>query len=362
MVEWRAMRRSCLALLLVLLLLPSVPVWAGTFVYVSLSGENRIAVFRLDESSGALEAAGSLAVDGSPGSIALDPSGRRLYVALRSTGKLAALRADPRTGELTVAHETTVGESSPYVITAAGGRYLLSAYYRAGKVMVHSIGDDGALSAAPLQTIDTAPRAHCIRPDPSGKFVFVPHTAPNAVFQFRLDADAGRLVANTPPEVETPPDTGPRHIFFHPTAAFAYVANEQGSSVTAYRFDRASGTLDPLQTLSTLPEGFEKRNSCADVEVTPDGRFVYVSNRGHDSLAGFRVDAADGTLTPIGRFPTEQTPRSFNIDPTGRYIVAAGQASGRLATYRLEDDGQLNRLTTYPVGDGPAWVLIVKYE
>ena len=351
-----------LALSLVLLLPASVPVWGTTFVYVSVSQENRIAVFRLDESSGSLEAAGSLDVDGSPGSIALDPSGRRLYVALRSTGKLATLRADPRTGGLTAAHETTVGESSPYVITAAGGRYLLSAYYGAGKVMLHSIGDDGALSAAPLQTIDTEPRAHCIRPDPSGKFVFVPHTAPNAIFQFRLDAAAGRLVANAAAKVETPPNTGPRHIFFHPTEPFGYVANEQGSSVTAYRLDRTKGTLKPLQTLSTLPEGFEEPNSCADVEVTPDGRFVYVSNRGHDSLAGFRVDASKGTLTPIGRFPTEQTPRSFNIDPSGRYVVAAGQGSGRLAAYRLEADGQLRRLATYPVGEGPAWVLIVKYN
>ena len=352
----------CFGFLVLLMTLPT-QAWAEPFVYVSVSGEKRIAVFRLDADTGGLEAAGSLDVDGSPGAIWEHPSRPEFFVALRSKGKLATLDVNTSTGMLSVGHETTPGESSPFVLPDPSGRYLLSAYYGAGKVMVHAIADDGSLSAEPLQVIETAINAHCIRLDPSGRYAFVPHTGPNAVFQFRWDGRSGRLMANDPPRVpNTPQGAGPRHIFFHPTLPVAYTANEIGSSVTVHSFDKSHGTLDAVQTLSTLPEGFDEKNTCADVEVTPDGRFVYVSNRGHDSIAGFRVDGKSGRLESIGQFPTEQTPRSFNIDPSGRYMVAAGQSSGKLATYRLDaPSGRLDRLGTYEVGRSPAWVMIVNH-
>ena len=337
--------------------------WARMYVYVSVSGEQRIVVFQLDESKGSLTPKGSLDVDGSPGSIWPHPTRPEFFVALRSTGKLATLDVDRSTGMLSVGHETTPGESSPFVLPDPSGRYLLSAYYSGGKVRVHSIADDGALSTEPLQVIETALNAHCIRLDPSGRYAFVPHTGPNAVFQFRWDGKSGRLTANEPPRVpNTPQGAGPRHIYFHPTLRAAYTANELGSSVTVHAFDTSKGTLEAVQTLSTLPEGFAEKNTCADVEVTPDGRFVYVSNRGHDSIAGFRVDKSSGRLEAIGQFPTERTPRSFNIDPSGRYMVSAGQGSGTLATYRLDSvTGGLDRLQTYEVGKSPAWVMIADH-
>ncbi|MDA1315450.1 MAG: lactonase family protein [Acidobacteria bacterium] len=349
--------------LLILLMALHTNSWARMFVYVSVSGENRIAVFRLDEKTGALEPAGSLDVDGSPGPIWPHPSRPEFFAALRSTDKLATLDVDRSTGLLSVAHETTPGASSAFVLPDPSGRFLLSAYYGAGKVMVHAIVDDGALSPQPLQVIETDVNAHCIRLDPSGRYAFVPHTGPNAMFQFRWDGQSGRLTANDPPRVpNTPPGAGPRHIFFHPTLPVAYTANEIGSSVTVHAFNPSNGTLDAVQTLSTLPEGFAGNNTCADVEVTPDGRFVYVSNRGHDSIAAFRVDKSSGRLEAIGQFPTERTPRSFNIDPSGRYMVAAGQSSGTLATYRLDAaSGRLERLDTYEVGKSPAWVMIVDH-
>ena len=348
---------------LLLLLTTQIAAWADMFVYVSVSREKRIAVFRLDPATGGLAAAGSLDVDGAPGPIWPHPSRARFFAALRSSGKLATLDVARSTGMVSVVHETTPGESSPFVLPDPAGRFLLSAYYGAGKVMVHSIAAGGALSKEPLQLISTAENAHCIRLDPSGRFAFVPHTGPNAVYQFRWDGQAGRLTANDPPTATgTPQDAGPRHIYFHPTLPVAYTANEIGSSVTVYGFDSSSGTLDAIQTLSTLPDGFSEKNTCADVEVTPDGRFVYVSNRGHDSIAAFRVDTASGRLKPTGRYPTEATPRSFNIDPSGRYMVAAGQSSGRLATFRLDTaTGALERLATYEVGRGPAWVIIADW-
>ena len=347
--------------LVLMLMMAQVASWAEMLVYVSVSGEKRIAIFRLDEKTGGLEAAGSLDVDGAPGPIWEHPNRPKFFAALRSGGKLATLDVDRATGMLSVGHLTMPGESSPFVLPDPSGRYLLSAYYGAGKVMVHSIAADGALSAEPLQVIDTAKNAHCIRLDPSGRFGFVPHTGPNAVYQFRWDGEAGRLTANDPPTATgTPEGAGPRHIYFHPTLPVAYTANEMGSSVTVYGFDSSSGTLTAVQTLPTLPADFSEKNTCADVEATADGRFVYVSNRGHDSIAAFRVDGKSGRLEAAGWYPTEATPRSFNIDPSGRYIVAAGQGSGKLATFRRDAvSGALERLGTYEVGRSPAWVMIV---
>jgi 6-phosphogluconolactonase len=190
--------------------------------------------------------------------------------------------------------------------------------------------------------------------------VFVPHTGPNAIFQFRFDEQTGTLTANDPPKVTTPENTGPRHLAFHPSLNVVYFDNEQGSSVTAFRLDKSKGTLEPFQTLPTLPEGFSESNSCADLEITPDGRFLYASNRGHDSLAGFAIDPETGKMTSLGQFPTEKTPRSFNIAPDGKFVYAAGQGSGKLAAYRLDgENGKLTRFATYEVGNGPAWVQVV---
>jgi 6-phosphogluconolactonase len=131
--------------------------------------------------------------------------------------------------------------------------------------------------------------------------------------------------------------------------------------VTAFRLDEKAGTLTALETLPTLPPGFKGKNTCADIEVTPDGKYLYASNRGHDSLAGYAIDMASGKLTALGQTPTEKTPREFAIDPSGKYAYAAGQDSGKLASYRIDPGtGKLEALDVYPVGKGPAWVLIVR--
>jgi 6-phosphogluconolactonase len=139
--------------------------------------------------------------------------------------------------------------------------------------------------------------------------------------------------------------------------------NEQGSSVTAYRFQASSGTLSPLQTLSTLPAGFDGPNTCAQIHISPSGRFLYAANRGHDSIACYAADPATGRLTAVGQRRTEKTPRAFNLDPTGRYLYAAGLDSWRLAAYRIDPEGgALTHLYTIDIGQGPMWVQILKLE
>jgi 6-phosphogluconolactonase len=153
---------------------------------------------------------------------------------------------------------------------------------------------------------------------------------------------------------------GPRHFCFHPSKDVVYFSNEQGCSVTAYRFDASAGTLTALQTVSTLPEGYTGQNSCSQIQIAPSGKFLYAPNRGHNSIAGFAVDAATGLLTAIGQAPSEPVPRAFSLDPEGKFLYAAGLESGRLAAYRIDGEtGVLHPLKTYPVGTRPMWVMII---
>jgi 6-phosphogluconolactonase len=238
-------------------------------------------------------------------------------------------------------------------------RFLFSAYYFDGLVAVHPIDENGAAGGPPVEWRSTAVKAHCFRTDPSNRYAFVPHTGEsNFIAQFKFDGETGALTPNDPPRVEADEGAGPRHFLFHPDKDVVYFSNEQGGSVTAYRFDPSAGTLAAFQTVSTLPEGFTEHNHCAQINITPSGRFLYVSNRGHDSIACFAIDGDTGELTALGQQPTEQRPRAFTVDPTGNFLLAAGQESGRLASYRIDaETGKLEPLKIYDIGDNPAWVL-----
>lgn len=334
---------------------------AADHVYVSVAQENRIALYACDPSEGTLTHRGDTLVDGQPGALASDPSHQYLFASIRSTGELTSFRIAPD-GALTLVSKVPAGADPAYVATDRTGNYLLSAYYRAGKVAVHAIDEAGRLSHEPLQTIPTDEKAHAILTDPSNHFVFVPHTGPNAIYQFLFDAETGTLTPNTPAKVDTRDNTGPRHLAFHPTEPLAFVDNEQGSSVTPFRLDTTTGRLSEIEreTFSTIPHEFEERNSCARLQIHPTGRFLYAANRGHDSIAGFRINAEKGQLHGLGQFPTEATPRGFDITSDGNFLIAAGQSSGKLATYRIDPDtGKLSPLATLPIGKAPWWVQTV---
>lgn len=339
----------------------SCPVaWADTYVYVSVAGEKKIAIYRMDTDEGKLTHRADVITDGEPGALTTDPKKQFLFAAIRSAGNLASFRIDHQTGQLTPINTVPAGADPAHISTDRTGRFLFTAYYVAGKVTVHAIGKDGALSAKPVQTVATAEKAHAILADPSNRFVLVPHTGPNAIFQFTWQVDPGRLTANAVPKVSTGEGTGPRHIVFHPSKDIAYVDNEQGGSVTAYALDPKAGTLEPFQTLSTLPKDFQGTNACAEIKIHPTGKFLYVANRGHDSIACFKIDANDGKLTTIGQEPTEKTPRSFDLDPAGKFLLAGGESSGKVAIYRINgESGALKRVQTYEVGKQPWWVMTV---
>jgi 6-phosphogluconolactonase len=312
---------------------------------------------RLEPKDGTLASIQVLAVAGAPGSLAVDPRRKFLFASLRTTSRLASFAIDPTTGKLEPLNTAALpkDENAAFVGTDRTGRWLFSASYAAGKVVVHRLRD-GKIRTPAAQTVTTAKTAHAVATDPGNRWAFVPHVAPNAIYQFRFDAATGKLTGAGKAPGGTK-KAGPRHLAFHPRLSMAFSSDEAGSSITAYRFDPATG-LKPVQTLSTLPADFKGPNSTAEVKVHPTGKFVWVSNRGHDSLAGFAIDSK-GKLSPLERTPTEKTPRSFDIDPAGRYAFGAGEGPGKLAVYRIGKTGKLTRLHTYPVGKSLTWVLAV---
>ena len=274
------------------------------YVYVSVSEEDRLSVFEMDPETGELDFRGTVAVPGRPAPLAADPERRFLYVGRRDARELSSFRIDPSTGALSPLGTVSLESDPCYVATDREGKFLLSAYYNAGVVAVHPIGADGAVTAPPVEWLDTARGAHSIQTDRTNRFAFVPHIAggngPNAIFQFRFDQSTGGLTPNSPPRVSPEDEAGPRHFCFHPTEDVLYVSNEQGCSVTAYRLDPAMGTLSAIQTISTLPDHYKGTNSCAQIQISPSGKFLYAANRGHNSIAYRRHDGARMPADGVG--------------------------------------------------------------
>jgi 6-phosphogluconolactonase len=333
---------------------------AETFAYVSLAKDKKIAVYKVEAATGVLTHVADAACDGEPAALVANPAKTALFASLRPEGKLMAFRIDPRSGTLTRLNTIDAGIDPAHLSTNKTGRFLLAAYYVAAKVTVHAIEESGELRPEPVQSVPTEEKAHAILLDRDNRFAFVPHTGPNAIFQFSFDAKTGELKPGNPVRLATPVNTGPRHIVFHPSLDVAYVSNEQGGSVTAYRFDRTSGSLAALQTVSTLPSGFRERNACAEIKVHPTGKFLFVSNRGHDSIAQFQIDGATGKLTAQGQTATEKTPRSFDLDPSGNRLYVCGEATNRIAVYRVDQEfGGLAPVATTTVGNTPWWIAVV---
>ena len=344
------------------------------YMYVSLQGDDKILVFTIDAATGKLSPKGEAPASGGPSSLTISPDREFLYVGHREPPGISSWRIDRDTGGLTQIGAVSTGGWSAFLGTDRRGKYLLSAYYQAGHVGVHPIGDDGAVGDPPVEWLATDIGAHAIQTDPSNKFAFVPHIArlfdnvmepvkdapgPNVIFQFRFDENTGRLSPNSPLKIEVGEGLGPRYFCFHPTLDVVYFSDEQGCSVTSYRLDTSTGVLTAFQTITTLPDGYTGRNTCSQIQISSSGKFLYVPNRGHNSIAGFSVDASNGRLTAIGQVSTEAVPNAFSLDPEGRFIFASGSASGRLASCRINGDtGELTPLETYSLGQRPGGVLV----
>ena len=331
----------------------------NTVLFVSLTGDEAIKLFDVDADSGALSLRATSNAHGPTGPLFLHPDKDKLLLAHVGSSTLASLNLDRASGEMTLINKVDTGFGTPaHLITDRGSQFLLTAYYGGGGLTVHRLGADGSIGEL-VQRIDTGIKAHCIQLDASERFVFVPHVCPNnKTSQFRFDGESGQLTPNEPAEVAPPDDnTGPRHLCFSNDGDTVYIVNEQGNTATAHRFDEDSSTLTMFQHLDTLPAGADRSGHTAHIEMHPSGKWVYASNRGHDSIVGFDVDH-DGSLSPFGHFSVPSSPRSFNVEPSGRFLYCAGESAGRMKIFSVDQDsGSLEPVDEFDVGKSPFWVM-----
>lgn len=310
-----------------------------------------IYVYRMDPETGAWEQIQVLSGVVNPSFLALSDDGRFLYaVNGGSAGGASACAVDPATGKLTLLNSESVGANNPaYIAIAPGGRHVVTANYSGGSVSVLPIREDGRLGAptdvrkhvgaiGPNKARQDGPHPHQALVDPGRRFVLVNDLGLDATFVYRFDTGSGRLTPNDPPLARARPGAGPRHLAFAPDGRHVYVINELDSTIQLYVFDSERGALAPVHHVSTLPNGWDGTNTTAQVVAHPSGRFVYGSNRGHDSIAIFAVNQTTKRLTPLGHEPTQgKTPRNFNVDPRGRFLYAANQDSDTVVAFRVND-------------------------
>lgn len=348
--------RFTLQVVLTLSILGTSPaLLADEIVYVSAKNERSIQVYHFDAPNLILRQ--TLKLPAEPGALCVSPDKGLLLIALRSSGELASCRIDAKTGKLTLINIVPAGADPAQISTDGSGQYLLTAYYVAAKVSVHRIETDGHLSPQPLQEIPTLQKAHAIMVDPNQQFAFVPHTGPNAIFQFQWDVKTGQLKACQPDRFLTPAGSGPRHLAWHPKQPIAMIDNEQGSSVTSYQLDATTGQLKSVSTASTLPSDFSENNSTAEIKIHPSGDWLYVSNRGHNSLARIAIDPTSMAVRWVDTTPTEAVPRSFDLTEDGNYLLAAGEASGGIQIYGVNtQSGALTPARRYQISPGLWWI------
>lgn len=337
-------------------------VYVGTYT----GGESQgIYVCRLDLATGSLGGPELVAQVASPSFLAIHPTGKYLYAVGETGGgnvsggvhAFAIVEGGRRLEHLNT--QPSGGAGPCHLVVDATGRNVLVANYGGGSVAVLPIAEDGRL-AEPTCIVQhegssvnpqrqEAPHAHSINLDPGNRFAFAADLGLDQVLVYRFQADAGTLTANDPPYARVAPGAGPRHFAFHPSGAWAYVINELANTVTAFSYDAQRGVLEEIQTISTLPPDFKDPSYTAEVVVHPSGKFLYGSNRGHDSLAIYSIDERTGKLTLVGFEPTGgKTPRNFAVEPTGKYVLAANQASDSVFVFEVDmQSGKLKR-----VGDG----------
>jgi len=314
---------------------------------------------RLDLDTGGLTVAGGFGGATDPSFLTLHPNGRFLYAVAESGADdgAAAFAIDAETGGLTRLNaETTAGRGACHIALDPAGTTAVVSYYGSGSVASFPIRDDGTLGpvASSVQhqgsSVDpqrqTGPHAHSTRVTADGRFAVTADLGLDQLRVYRLDPGTGELTPHTPAAFDLHPGAGPRHFTLHPTLPTAYIINELDATMTTAAFDAKAGTFTTLQTLSTLPADYPDhgRRSTAEVVVHPNGKFLYGSNRGHDSLVIYAIDPIHGRLSLIGFQPSGgKEPRNFNIDPTGRWLLAANQNSDDVQVFRV--DPQTGRLT-----------------
>jgi 6-phosphogluconolactonase len=315
-----------------------------------------ISSFRMDADRGVLQFVVENGGIESPSFLAIHPNHKYLYAVNESSGFVSAFTLDAQSGKLSLLNQQSSQGAAPcFVNIDKTGKLVLIANYSGGNVLVFPIGADGKLGTAsdniqhkgsgPDKFRQEGPHAHSIWVDPSNRYALACDLGLDKVIIYQLDLVNGKLHPLSEGIVH--PGAGPRHLDFHPDGRHIYVINELDATLSAFTWDSDQGKLAEIQSISTLPDGVDGPKACADVHIHPSGKFVYGSNRGHDSIVIFAVDENTGKLTLIGHEPTRgKTPRNFAIDPTSQFLLAANQDSGDIVTFRIDpQSGKLEYLS-----------------
>jgi 6-phosphogluconolactonase len=340
---------------------------AETFVYVSNAGTKDIYVLGMNRDTGELTMIEKAPVPGAEKTslvslpMALAPNKRLIYAQLRSEPyPVSTFSIDHTSGKLTHLGTTPLVDQMAYINVDKTGKNLLGASYTGAKVAVYPIDARSVVEEKATQIIDTKPKAHCVFFDAGNNHVYVPVLAADYVMQFKFDAGTGMLTPNDPPTVATKAGAGPRHFTIHPSGKWAYLITETTATIGAYSIDKDTGTLTEVAFVDTGDYNQKDSAAASDIHITPNGKFLYGAVRTTSMLHGYKIDPEKGTLTGIGKWPTEKTPRGFNIDPRGKFLLAVGMDSASLTVHTIDQDsGELKAVKHYPVGQQPNWVEIV---
>ena len=336
-----------------------------TVVYVSNACSKEVFVLAMDRATGVLELIEKTPVPGtdkpSPASLpmATSPDKHFLYAQLRSEPyPVSTFAIDRTTGRLKHLSATPLVDQMAYINTDRTGKFLLTASYVGAKLAIYPINAQSIVGAKATQILDTKPKAHCVVIDAGNKNVYVPVLGGDIVMQLKFDPATGTVSPNGLGEVATKAGAGPRHLTFHPNGKFAYLITETTATIGSYAVDPASGTLKELQFVDT--NEYKEQPAASDLHVTPDGKFLYGAERKTSMLIGYNIDPDKGTLTQIGRFPTEKTPRGFAIDPRGKFLLSVGMDSAGMTVYSIDQaSGELKPIGHYPMGTQPNWIEMV---
>jgi 6-phosphogluconolactonase len=323
--------------------------YVGT--YTTKTNSKGIYAFRFDAATGQLSAIGVAAETRDPSWVAVHPGGKFLYAA-NEAGKastVSAFAVEAKSGKLALLNQIpSLGEDPCYLSFDKTGKYLLVANYSSGTIAVFPILADGRLrehtalvkdqgAPGPNKERQEAPHAHWIETSPDNRFTLVADLGLDEVLVYKFDATSGTLTPNEPAFARLKAGSGPRHAVVYPNGKFVFAVSELSSTATAFAYDAKKGTLKEIGTASTLPPGFSGRNDVAEAAVHPNGKFLYVSNRGNDSIAILSIDPGNRTLTSAGGIPTGgKEPRHFAIDPSGKYLLAENQLSNNIVVFKID--------------------------